>query len=54
MMDPDEYLDDPKMRKFGRLSRQMQREWRDGQHGEREESRTGRETGTADQRDEDS
>lgn len=24
----DEYLDDPKMRKFGRLSREMQREWR--------------------------
>jgi hypothetical protein len=29
MIDPDEYLDDPKMRKFGRLSRQMQREWRE-------------------------
>lgn len=29
MIDPDEYLDDPQVRKLGKLPRDMQREWRD-------------------------
>lgn len=39
MIDPDEYLDDPQVRKLGKLPREMQREWRDAERKEEGDDR---------------